>query len=349
MVSPTAFQKNGLGWMKQNPVGTGPFKFVSIQSDVGLKTIRNPDYWGRDDKGNQLPYLDAVETLAISDQMTRSLFMKTGGGTMAVTYAGKDAADYSTIGLTEKVAITSVYCLVPDTANADSPWANQKVREAVEYAIDREAIAKAFGYGYWEAPNQIPSRGCSIYNPDFTMGRKYDPEKAKQLLDEAGYTGNPRFKTTIISFPGDLNRDALAATQSYLTNVGIQAELDIPQIGVFVDHLMNGWHNAALFFGFTSETNPNIYLASQFDPLSPLMKSWVRTPEWTQAFNADLSAPKLDVQTGTRGYRYYDEGCLNYTDSRIGRWLGDATLCYERRFLHEGYDTFSQSGTNLVQ
>ena len=94
--------------------------------------------------------------------------------------------------------------LIPDTANPDSPWANQKVREAVEYAIDREGIAKALGYGYWQAPYQIPPRASSAYDSNFTLGRKYDLEKAKQLLAEAGYPDG--FKMTIISFPNPCSR-----------------------------------------------------------------------------------------------------------------------------------------------
>ena len=54
MVSKAAFEKNGLEWMRANPVGTGPFKFESFQLDASLKVVRNPDYWI---KGK--PYLDA--------------------------------------------------------------------------------------------------------------------------------------------------------------------------------------------------------------------------------------------------------------------------------------------------
>src|SRR4030042_2986977 len=54
MVSPTAFEKNGADWMRNNPVGTGPFKFVSFERDVAYKAAKNPDYWM---KGK--PYLDA--------------------------------------------------------------------------------------------------------------------------------------------------------------------------------------------------------------------------------------------------------------------------------------------------
>ena len=110
--------------------------------------------------------------------------------------------------------------LIPDTANADSPWANQKVREAVEYAIDKEGIAKTFGYGFLQAPYQIVPPACTLaYNADFTLGRKFDLEKAKQLLAEAG----GGFETTIIVTP-TADRDIISVIQDNLGKIGIKVE-----------------------------------------------------------------------------------------------------------------------------
>jgi peptide/nickel transport system substrate-binding protein len=116
--------------------------------------------------------------------------------------------------------------LIPDTANDDS--LATKSTEAAEYAIDRKAIAQTLGYGYWEASYQIPARSSPVYNPNFTLGRQCDPDKAKQLLSEAGYPSG--FETTIICFAGGLNRDAILAAQAYLTKVGIKAQLEYPEI-----------------------------------------------------------------------------------------------------------------------
>jgi peptide/nickel transport system substrate-binding protein len=86
--------------------------------------------------------------------------------------------------------------LIPDSANADSPWSKLKVREAAEYAMDREAIARTFGYGYWKAAYQAPSPEAPAYVASIP-GRKYDTAKAKQLLTEAGYPNG--FKTKLIA------------------------------------------------------------------------------------------------------------------------------------------------------
>ena len=117
-------------------------------------------------------------------------------------------------------------CLVPDTGNPNSPFAKKEVREAVEYAIDREAIATAFSYKLWPAPYQIPGPACAAYSPSFNLGRKYDPAKAKQLLAGAGYSNG--FKVSIPVMPVALDKNIFVAIQGNLGDVGIQAELSFP-------------------------------------------------------------------------------------------------------------------------
>jgi ABC-type transport system substrate-binding protein len=274
-------------------VGTGPFKFVSYQPDVGLKTVKNPDYWAKDASGNKLPYLDALNILVIVDPTTRSAFMQSGQGDMVHVYSGKDAADYKALGLTVIAPLNGTIALVPDTANAGSPWANQRVREAVEYAIDREAIAKGLGYGQWIAPYQTPGRDSPLYDPNLTIIRKYDVAKAKQLLTEAGYPSG--FKTTILCFAGGLNRDAANTLQAYLIKAGIQAELDIPELGKIIATSMSGWQNQALLWPVLTYGNFNTGM-NNFSPTGPNYKSWLRTPEFTQAFKASLDSPTADIK-----------------------------------------------------
>ena len=189
MVSKEAFDKHGLDWMKANPVGTGPFKFVSFHLDVDFNAVKFTDYWQRDAQGSQLPYLDSVKFIFIQDPITQKSAMQAGEGDIALSLkSAKDASGYSALGLEIISDISTVTYLIPDTVNADSPWANKMVREAAEYAIDREAITKAFGYGYLKTPYQLPPRSSEAYNPDFTLGRQFDLNKAKQLMSEAGYS-----------------------------------------------------------------------------------------------------------------------------------------------------------------
>ena len=123
----------------------------------------------------------------------------------------------------------------------------------MEYAIDKEGIAKAFGYGYGVAPYQIVPPACTLaYNPDFTLGRKFDLDKAKQLLAEAGYSNG--FETTIIVMP-TANKNIIIALQDNLAKVGIKVNLDFPDMGKWATNYMNPkgtWHNAALYYAIPS-------------------------------------------------------------------------------------------------
>jgi peptide/nickel transport system substrate-binding protein len=291
MVSKAAFDKNGKEWMLLNPVGTGPFKFQSFQRDVSLKFDKNTDYWGKDAQGNPLPYLDGIEWNFVAEPMTRKMVMQTGAGDMVNIEAGKSAIDMQEQGLAIKVITADSFILIPDSVNADSPWANQQVREAVEYAIDRESIAQAFGYSFWKSPYQIPGRATIAYNPDFTLGRKFNPEKAKQLLAEAGYPNG--FKTTLIIQPLGVNKDIPLAIQGDLSKVGIEVELDYPDPGRYFQTLMGTWHNAAIFMHMSDLPNFNESLSDLFNMAIP---SWQRSPDFTQAYKTSLASPEPDAE-----------------------------------------------------
>ena len=292
MISKAAFDKNGQDWMRTHPVGTGPFIFDSFVNDVSYKIKKNPDYWV---KGR--PYLDGMEFTIIGDESTRILAMKAGDKDVLGTSPAKDMADLAKAGFIPKpYRVASVSGLVPDTANADSPWANQKVREAVEYAIDKEGIAKAFGYGYGVAPYQLVPPVCTLaYNPDFTLGRKFDLDQAKQLLADAGYSNG--FETTFTVLP-TADRNIIVAVQENLAQIGIKVKLDFPDMGSWAVNYMTPkgtWHNAALYYGIPSVSGADFALGLQFT-FNNLGTSWQRPPELAQAYQAFLSSPTVEIE-----------------------------------------------------
>ena len=210
---------------------------------------------------------------------------------------GKPANDYANMGLKVDLLMEDNNFLIPDNANPDSPFADQKIREAVEYCIDREGIAEAFGHGYWKAPYQVPPRASVSYNDDFTLGRKYDPKKANQLLDEAGYKGNPRFKTTIFVAPFGLsmNRDPVVSVVNNLTAVGIQADMEFPEFGKWMSYSGAGtWPKGTLLCSPVPMYDVSFIGGIQF-LFNMTGKSWLRTPELTRAFDAAISSTKKDI------------------------------------------------------
>jgi len=293
MVSKAAFDKNGKDWMRQNPVGTGPFKFASFSRDVGFKTTKFADYWGKDASGTKLPYLDAVNVLFVPDPTTQNAVVQSGGADMAIFEPGKRAADFKDLGMLLRYDLVTSYSLTPDTANPDSPLANQKVREATEYAINKDAIAKALSYGYWGAPYQIPAPATAAFNPNFTLARKYDPEKAKQLLAEAGYANG--LDITIICIPLSLNKDVDISIQADLKKVGINATLEFPEAAKWQSYNTAGWKNAWVFQPFAGFPNYNYTLQFYFSQSAVNNKSWLRTPEFLAAYEKSLTSANQDV------------------------------------------------------
>jgi peptide/nickel transport system substrate-binding protein len=289
MVSPTAFEKNGKDWMRSNPVGTGPFKFVSFQRDVNYKTIKNPDYWN---KGK--PYLDAVELIYAADQMTQKALILSGSIDVLQVEPGMVASELQTAGLNMAMSVTSTFCMLPDTTHADSPFANQKVREALEYAIDREAIAKAFSYGYWQAPYQIPAPSSAAYNPNFTMARKFDLAKAKQLLSEAGYPNG--FNATLLVIPVGMNKDIPLAIQANLSKINIKLEVSVPAIIPKFLQDSNTIHNALLLEPIFGGGNWNGALSFALRPgMTNMNGVWQRTPEFVDLYNATMTSRTPDT------------------------------------------------------
>jgi ABC-type transport system substrate-binding protein len=242
IASPTASSKPTTpeNQAKDHTVGTGPFKFVDWERDVFIKYTKNENYW---DKGK--PYLDGLEYLFITDPMTGKLAFEAGQAHLISELSAKDGYDLKNKGFRVEAIDMSGPALVGDSANADSPFADKKVRQALEYAVDRKTIAESLGYGFYKPVYQATMFPMG-YNPDIT-GRKYNPEKAKQLLTEAGYPNG--FETKIIAMKRE-NRDAIGAVQNYLSEVGIKAKIDIADRGRFSKLNKEGWQNALIWSMF---------------------------------------------------------------------------------------------------
>ena len=238
-VSPTAFEKNGKEWAMWHPVGTGPFKFVSYERGAKLAFTKWDGYWQK-----EKPYLDGIEYLFIRDPMTQQAAMRASGAekvqVLSVT-SGEQAAMMKAQGLEVLKMPVGPVSLIPDSVNTDSPLSKKKVRQAISYAINREAIVKARGFGFWSAANQIPSPGNPGYVKDLEFGQ-FDPKKAKQLLAEAGYPNGFKIKNYVQ--PALVDRDAMVAVQRFLAEVGIQMELEFPDGGAYTAiKWKDGWRN----------------------------------------------------------------------------------------------------------
>jgi peptide/nickel transport system substrate-binding protein len=226
-ISPTAWQKAGTtdkernDWATVNPVGTGPYKLVSRQRDVNEVFNRFDGYW----KGK--PYLDGITYVYIADPTVAEAAFKAGEIDAWYALPATQAKNLKDAGaiiaeLTTGLGATQM-TLAGSSAVEGSPFANLKVRQAISYAIDKKAIVDTLHYGWGITTNQWGIPTGQWANPN-VKGYPYDPEKAKQLLAEAGY---PTITTTLLT--GDAADQIADATavQGMLAKVGITATLDI--------------------------------------------------------------------------------------------------------------------------
>jgi len=328
LYSKEAYDKNGLEWMRWHMVGPGPFKQTDFQRDVVTKAVKNEYYW---EKGK--PYLDGVEILYVLDEMTREALFKSGGAdVLDVNGNGRIAKELKEEGYNNLYKAGSPSVLIPDSANPDSPWSNLKVREALEYAIDKESIARAFGYGYSKAAYQLPSPSTTAYDPDFA-GRKYDLARAKQLMAEAGYPNG--FKTTIYIQSGG-NQDTPVAIQAFLAKIGITASLEYQDLAKFTTTMTGTWKNGLIMTALLEWPNYNNSFNFYFGPTSPYFKSTKKPDGWSEAFTASLTAPSADIPLIRK--------CIQmlYEDVTLVPLTHGATLYATQNYVRDtGWDTRS--------
>jgi peptide/nickel transport system substrate-binding protein len=310
MVSPTAFKEKGKDYLLWHPVGTGPFKFVSYEKDVVVKYTKNTDYW---QKGK--PYLDGVEILIINDPITQASSFKEKEGDALGGDMAKQAYDLTKEGYPYVGNPGGIFALMPDSGNADSPFANVKVRMALDYALDRDAITKATGFGFKKPVLQLAFPDTPGYVANLAP-RSYDPAKAKQLLSEAGFPNG--FKCDLIADGRSADKDAQASVQGYLSKVGINANLQLVDFATFNKLRISGWKNGLLSSPLGMDANFNSTIDRYYAKNSVNFVSTLKTDEFDNMLQQSLHTQKADPALIQKMVKYiYDNAAITCLWSQI--------------------------------
>ena len=177
----------------EHPVGAGPFMLDTWQLGSRMVLKRNPHYWGKDAEGGSLPYLDAIDMRIVPDDATRILQLKAGeiAATEFVPYervAELKKDPKLAVDLFPSTQITYVQLnarpkLIDGT---DNPLSNEKVRQALNYALNKPAIIQIVTHGLGTPMRSFVPSTTPLY-ADLGPAYPYDLKKAKALLAEAGY------------------------------------------------------------------------------------------------------------------------------------------------------------------
>jgi peptide/nickel transport system substrate-binding protein len=217
IVSPKQIAELAEGQEIMAPVGTGPFKFDKWIRGEFVRIVRNDNYWG------EKPYVDSVVFKVVPSDATRLVLLETGQVHAIMRVPPLDAPRLAATPGLEVVKVPSVRTIYIAFNYQRAPWTDIRVRQALNYAVDKEAIVKEIlggAGGVSTAPIMPLIFGYSAQN-----SYPYDPEKARKLLDEAGIPWG--FKCTLYHPTGRYMMDAAIAeaVQAYLREVGIEAEL----------------------------------------------------------------------------------------------------------------------------
>lgn len=238
------------------PVGAGPFELVDRTPGESLTLEAFDNYFETDADGTQLPYLDRIEISLIPEPSTMWSAFETGSIQFAQELPAQQAGladdrpEIDVVGTDTGYISMSYLAIDPqeqpewavvagnaETTDAvtdvwqdrDIPTRDARVRRAMAMAIDREDVVER-GLRGWGLPAHSiwqPSVGLT-YEEEPDPGQYYDPERARELLDDAGYTGDPRFEADILVQPGNQERVA-TVLQDHFANVGIDINVDVRQ------------------------------------------------------------------------------------------------------------------------
>jgi len=339
IVPKEAVEKYGKDFF-QNPVGTGPFVFESWTPDLEIIMKKNPNYWDKDEFGNSIPYLNGVKFRFIKDLSQQLLEFR--NGTIDESYRipnelfkniiNEDKTptpEYSKYIIQRKTALSTQYYGFLVTSKT---FKDPRVRQAFNYAVDREKILKYILQGsatdpaiHGMVPPVMPN-----YNASRIKGYSFDLDKAKQLMTEAGYPGGKGFPevTLNINEGGGRNTQIAEAIQDMLKEIGVTVKLQLLQ---FAQHLDNidagrsdfyrlGWNAdypdpetfLNLFYGKNVPANPNDvspinsfrYKNARFDEL---LEKALATTDVNERSRLYEEAEQVAVNDAPVLFIYYDE------------------------------------------
>ena len=229
IISPAALAQYGSKGIAQHPVGTGPFKFVEWKATDYLKVEKFDGYWK---KG--YPKVDSITWRPVVDNNTRAAVMQTNEAHFAFPVPPEAVETLTKKPSLEVTASPSIIQRYLSMNTQQKPFDNVKVREAINYAINKDALIKVAFSGY-----AIPAEGALPQGVEYAakLGPwPYNPAKARELLKEAGYPNG--FETTLWSaYNHTTAQKVIQFVQQQLGQVGIKLQVQALEAGQRVERV----------------------------------------------------------------------------------------------------------------
>jgi len=249
---------------KQHPVGAGPYKFVSSKPGVEVVLEADPGYW------RHVPHVKTLVMRSIPDATTRALTLKTGEADIAYALDGLAAEgikDDPSLKIVPTKHASINWIEFSEQWDPKSPWHDKRLRLAVNYALDRQAISDAGCLGFCPPAGVIVPRVMEFALQAEPM--PYDPAKAKQLLAEAGYPNGidggefaaiPGFPTIAESIMNYLNAAGIRVRLKQMERAAFYADWQAKKLrGLFLTGAGNSGNAASRVEAFIQSKGAYAY------------------------------------------------------------------------------------------
>jgi peptide/nickel transport system substrate-binding protein len=285
-------------YKKLNPVtqgnGTGPFKLVSYTQNDRVEYVRHPQYWKQG-----MPYLDALTLKVLTDEQARIAALRAGAIDGATVTPDSAKALQGDSNLQVLHGLTAAFRELQMTIKAgeSKPWHDRRVRQAVNFAIDRQELIDKVYSGNGAFSGHIPpGYGPWPPSPDDlkTKYEKHDVAKAKQLMKDAGFEKG--FSVTMTTFATPLDFQQVAALiKNQLKQINIDVNIVPQDAGTFAAANGKGtfdWDLTAR--GMRGDVNG---YTAEFNPSNAIYRIWFsgykNVPLWRLVGNGQIT---LDQQ-----------------------------------------------------
>jgi peptide/nickel transport system substrate-binding protein len=357
VVPPEAIKKWGADF-RSHAVGTGPFQFVAWEEGQALIMKKNPLYFEKDSEGTRLPYLDGIKISFYDSKATEFLLFRQG----KLNFINDIDASFKDEVLTKKGTLrkdwqgkiqlqTHPYLnieylgLLVDSSNPiikNSPTRLKKVRQAINYAIDRRKLVLYLrnSIGIAAESGFVPV-GLPSFDSTEVQGYHYNPQLARQLLKEAGFEKNeqlPAIKLQTIAVYSDIG--SYIARQ--LEEIGLSVQVETVQKSLLLE--MTSSSKAAFFRGSWIADYPDAenYL-SVFYSKNPAPPNYTRynNPEFDIAFEKAIAETNDSLRY--RLYRKADQIMMD--DAPVVPLYYDMVV----RLIQPDVEGFKPNALNLLE
>jgi peptide/nickel transport system substrate-binding protein len=238
--SPAQYEKVGRDWDKfaSTPAGTGPFKLARLVPRERAELVRNEAYWDK----TRLPKVDRLVLIPLPEALTRTNALLAGQVDVIETPAPDAVPQLKAAGMRIVENVTPHVWNYHLSVLPGSPWTDPRLRKALNLAVDRDSVVKLLNGLARPAKGQVDPQSPWFGKPSFDI--KYDPEPAKKLVREAGFSPEKPLKATFVIAQGGTGQMLSLPMNEFLQEnfkeIGIEIEFKVVELETLYTHWRKG-------------------------------------------------------------------------------------------------------------